>query len=63
MKLGIEGHRLRIGIPFHEGGEYEEALEISRTPKPFSYNDSIRSYKIFCLSLIGDNRGLTKRFP
>ena len=57
MKLGIEGHRLRIGIPFHEG-KYEEALEeISRTPKPFSYNDSIRSYKIFCLSLIGDNRG------
>ena len=57
MKLGIEGHRLRIGIPFNEG-KYEEALEeISRTPKPYSHNDSIRSYKIFCLSLIGDNSG------
>ena len=49
MKLGIEGHRLRIGIPFQQGEYAEVVSEIANTPRPHSENDSIKSYKVMSL--------------
>ena len=60
MKLDLDGHRKRIGICFQEKnweGVFEE-LEI--TPKPFSENDSLKSYRTLALTEKGDSKGALK---
>lgn len=49
MKLDLTGHRLRLGIPFHEGDLDSVFEDFERTPKPFSDNDSIKTYNALAL--------------